>query len=283
MLTSTKALLEEARSGGYAVGAFNVYNLEGAKAVAAAAEAEQSPVILQIHMAALQYGGRPLIALCLEAAKQATVPTSVHLDHSTLARDIHDAVDAGIFSIMADGSELGFDDNAAFTATMTEHVHQHEGTIEAELGRLAGTEDDLSTPEALASLTDPAQAAEFVNRTGIDALAVCIGNVHGKYLGEPKLDFDRLAAIRNAVDVPLVLHGTSGLPDWMVRRCIELGVCKFNVNTEVRRAYTDALQNGVSLEKPLDLVDLMESAVDGMASVVAEKLRFFGSTIKHSW
>jgi tagatose 1,6-diphosphate aldolase GatY/KbaY len=278
MLTSTKTLLEDARASGYAVGAFNVYNLEGAKAVVSAAESERSPVILQIHTAALQYGGRPLIALCLEAAKQTTVPTSAHLDHSNSSRDIYAAVDAGVFSIMADGSELGFDDNVSFTTEMVEKLHKHNGTVEAELGRLAGTEDDLTTPEAFASLTDPALAEEFVKRTGVDALAVCIGNVHGKYPGEPKLDFDRLATIRDAVDVPLVLHGTSGLPDWMVRRCIELGVCKFNVNTEVRRAYTDALRNGVSLEKPPDLVDLMESAVDGMTSVVAEKLRFFGST-----
>jgi tagatose 1,6-diphosphate aldolase GatY/KbaY len=278
MLTSTKTLLEDARAGGYAVGAFNVYNLEGAKAVVVAAESERSPVTLQIHSAALKYGGRALIALCLEAARYATVPASVHLDHSASAKDIHDAVDAGIFSIMADGSELDFNENIAFTAEMAEYVHQHDGTVEAELGRLAGIEDDLTTPDALASLTNPVQAVDFVAATGVDALAVCIGNVHGKYPSEPQLDFDRLESIRDSVDIPLVLHGTSGLPDWMVTRCIELGVCKFNVNTEVRRAYTEALRERIAAKPQGDIVDLMDSAVRAMSEIVAEKLRFFGSS-----
>ena len=131
MLVSTRSLLEDARIGGYAIGAFNAYNLEGVKAVVAAAESKRSPVILQIHTAALTFGGLPLIALCIEAATQTAVPASVHLDHSTSAEDIHTAVEAGLSSIMADGSEFNFDENVAFTAETAEYVHQHGGTVEA--------------------------------------------------------------------------------------------------------------------------------------------------------
>lgn len=280
MLVSTRSLLDDARAGGYAVGAFNVYNLEGATAVIAAAESQQSPVILQIHLAALRFGGPPLIALCIKAATQAAVPASVHLDHSTSMKDIHSAVQAGLPSVMADGSELNFDENVTFTAETAGYVHQHGGTVEAELGRLAGTEDDLTTPDARASLTDPLKATDFVNRTGVDALAVCIGNVHGKYHGEPNLDFTRLEAIREVIDIPLVVHGTSGLPDWMVRRCIELGVCKFNVNTEVRKAYLDAVRQTLNEDASIDLIDVMEHGVTSMREVVAKKLSLFGSSAR---
>jgi len=280
MLISTQTLLKAAQSGGYALGAFNVYNLEGAQAVAAAAEAAHSPVLLQIHPGALAHGGRPLVDLCLATAHTARVPMSVHLDHSAAEDAIRAALTAGITSIMADGSHLDYADNLSFTREMAALIHAQEGVVEAELGRLSGTEDDLTVPEYEARLTDPAQAADFVGQTGIDALAVCIGNVHGRYRGEPRLDFERLAAIRDAVSVPLVLHGASGLPDAMVRRAIELGVCKFNVNTEVRHAYIGALRESVSAPDTPDLVELMERAVAAMQDVVAEKLRLFGSVGK---
>jgi tagatose 1,6-diphosphate aldolase GatY/KbaY len=145
---------------------------------------------------------------------------------------------------------------------------------------LTGTEDGLTVPEYEARLTDPDQAADFVAHTGVDALAVCIGNIHGHYRGEPRLDFDRLAAIRQAVPVPLVLHGASGLPEAMVSRAIELGVCKFNVNTEVRAAYLHALRERLAAPKPSDLLDLMQAAVAAMQPIVSEKLHMFGSVGK---
>lgn len=277
MLTSTKTILHAAQSAGYAIGAFNVYNLEGVKAVVAAAEAERSPVMLQIHPSALAYGGPPLVDLCVRAAREAAVPMAVHLDHSSDAADIDRALDAGVQSIMADGSHLSYAENIAFTQRMCERAHRADAAVEAELGRLSGTEDDLTVPEYEARLTDPAQAADFVTRTQIDALAVCIGNVHGHYRREPRLDFERLAAIRAAVAVPLVLHGASGLPAAQVRRSIELGICKFNVNTEVRTAYIAALQDALAASRPPDLLALMQGAVDAMQAVVVEKLRLFGS------
>ncbi len=288
MLTSTLDLLRAAREGEYAIGAFNVYNLEGVRAVVAAAESERSPAILQLHPSAMlragpgssTHGGRPLIALCLAAAQEASVPMSVHLDHSASADDIRAALDMGITSIMADGSEREYEENVSFTREMAALVHRHGGAVEAELGRLTGTEDDLTVPENLAKLTDPAEASDFVSRVVVDALAVCIGNAHGRYRVEPKLDFSRLEAISKAVSVPLVLHGASGLPEATVRRSIELGVCKLNVNTEVRQAYIDSLKRSLSSPSPPDLVQLMQAAIEAMREVVASKLRLFNSAGK---
>jgi tagatose 1,6-diphosphate aldolase GatY/KbaY len=280
MLVPTRELLEAAREGGYAVGAFNVYNLEGACAVVAAAEAERSPAMLQILPSALKASGPPLIALCLAAARDASVPMSVHLDHSASADDIQMALDSGLNSIMADGSHLPYAENIAFTRRIAAAVHQLGGSIEAELGRLTGTEDGLTVPEYRSRLTDPDQAADFVAQTNIDALAVCIGNVHGRYRGEPRLDFDRLDAIHKLVPVPLVLHGASGLPDTMLRRSIELGVCKFNVNTEVRQAYLRALKDALASGDGPDLLQVMRDGVAAMQAVVSAKLSLFGSVNK---
>ena len=275
MLSTTIELMKAARENGYALGAFNVYNLEGVRAVVAAAEMEHSPAIVQIHPSVLRHGGIPLVALCLAAAREASVPMAVHLDHSTSPDDIRSALAAGVTSIMADGSGLTYADNVGFTREMVALTHKHGGTVEAELGRLAGTEDDLTVEEYEARLTDPDQAVDFLAQTGTDALAVCIGNIHGRYRSEPRLDFDRLDAIRKAVSVPLVLHGASGLPEGMVRRAIELGVCKFNVNTELREAYLGALREHLA-ESP-DLLGLMQSVTDAMKGVVRSKLQVFGS------
>lgn len=280
MITTTQLLLQAAQAGGYAVGAFNVYNLEGVKAVIAAAEAERSPVMLQIHPAALTYGGPPLVALCLSAAERAQVPAAVHLDHSSSATAIREALAAGLPSIMADGSHLSYAANVAFTAEMTALAHEYGAAVEAELGRISGTEDGLTVAEFEARMTDPALAADFVAQTGVDALAVCIGNVHGVYHRPPNLDFARLAAVRAAVDVPLVLHGASGLPESMIREAIDLGITKLNVNTELRNAYIGALRDSLNDGAKPDLVVLLESSVAAMQAVVAEKLRQFGSSGK---
>jgi tagatose 1,6-diphosphate aldolase GatY/KbaY len=280
MLSSTRDLLETARRNVYAIGAFNIYNLEGVRAVVQAAETLTSPVMLQIHPSSLKYGGSPLVALCLEAARASTVAIAVHLDHSTSASAIQTALGAGMNSIMADGSPFPYSENLAFTRKMTELAHTHGAAVEAEIGRISGTEDGLTVEEKEALMTDPDQAAEFVAATGVDALAVTIGNVHGEYRSTPKLDFKRLAAIRKNVDVPLVLHGASGLPAEMIGKSIELGVSKFNVNTEVRKAYVQSLKRDLSGAKTPDLVDLMNSGITAMQEVISEKLQLFGSAGK---
>lgn len=275
MLTDLRAILGAAQAGGYAVGAFNVYNLEGVLAVAGAAGGAGSPAILQLHPGSLREGGAALVALCLAAAREAPVPIAVHLDHSPTHEAMRVALAAGVGSIMADGAGRPYDENVAFTA---EAVALADGAaVEGELGLLSGTEDGLEVAARDAKMTDPALVPGFVTATGIGALAVCIGNIHGPYAGEPRLDFERLAAIRAATDLPLVLHGASGLPSAAIARSIALGVCKFNVNTEVRAAYLATLRERLGSEKKVDLPDLMRDTIAAMKAVVAEKLGLFGS------
>ncbi|KAJ7538401.1 hypothetical protein O6H91_11G046500 [Diphasiastrum complanatum] len=276
---SMKELLLAAEGEGYALGAFNVYNLEGAMAVIAAAESENSPAILQIHPAALAHGGVALTACCLVAAKQASVPIIVHLDHATEEHEVVGALQQGFDSVMVDGSHLSYGENVAFTKELSALAHAHEVFVEAELGRLSGTEDGLTVEEYEARLTDPNQAKDFIEQTQIDALAICIGNVHGKYpLGGPKLDIELLKKLREitlAKSTFLVLHGASGLPVETIKVCIELGCRKFNVNTELRAAYLEALKTAKK-----DLVEVMSSAKKAMEAVIVEKLRVFGSSGK---
>nr|XP_048329007.1 uncharacterized protein LOC107418532 isoform X2 [Ziziphus jujuba var. spinosa] len=251
-LSSTKDLLLNAEKGGYAIGAFNVYNLEGVEAVVAAAEEQHSPAILQIHPGSLKQGGIPLIACCISAAEQATVPITVHFDHGTSKQDLLEALELGFDSLMVDGSHLSFTENVSYTKFISSLAHMKGILVEAELGRLSGTEDDLNVEDYEAKLTDANQAQEFIDETGIDALAVCIGNVHGKYPASgPKLRLD------------------------LLKGCIELGVRKFNVNTEVRKAYMDSLSGPNK-----DLVHVMAAAKEAMKAVVAEKMHLFGSAGK---
>lgn len=280
MLISLHELLQSAKSSNYAVGAFNVYNLEGIKAVVEAAEAQHSPAILQVHPSAFRFHGSSLLAACLESVRCSKVPMLVHLDHATTAADIEWALNHEITSIMADGSQGSTAENVDFTHNMASLARRHGATVEAELGRLSGSEDGLSVPEYEARLTDPQMAVDFVERTGVDALAVCIGNVHGHYRGQPKLDFDRLESIQRLVPVPLVLHGASGLSDDLVHRCIDCGVRKFNVNTEVREAYLVSLRASVQEDRKPDLIDIMKDAIQAMQAVVESKLKLFRSAGK---
>lgn len=276
MHESTLAMLKHAQANQYAVGAFNVYNIEGIKAVIGAAESLSSPAILQVHKGSLNFGGTPLLACCIEAARQSAVPIAVHLDHSDNQDDIISALEIGVTSVMADASHFAYEENIAFTNEMVELAHAHNATVEGELGLISGTEDSLTVAEFEARFTDPEKAIDYVARTQVDALAVCIGNVHGTYHRPPNLDFERLAAIRSRVKLPLVLHGTSGLPATMIQQVIELGVCKFNVNSEVRKAFL----RSVATEESIELVDLMTRTTAGMEAVIREKLHLFRSTGK---
>jgi tagatose 1,6-diphosphate aldolase GatY/KbaY len=244
-----------------------------------AAEELKSPVILQILPSALALGGRPLVSLCLEMARSAEVPVAVHLDHCSSRETISFALECGVTSVMADGSALGFEDNIAFTRDIVNESKAHHGraTVEAELGKLSGTEDGITLDEREACMTSPNQAREFVEKTGIDALAVCIGNVHGRYRGDPNLDFDRLVIIADKVAIPLVLHGTSGLPDEMITRSIKLGVSKFNVNTEVRNVYLDTLKNVFAENEKRELIQVMQQSIESMKEPVRSKIILFCS------
>ncbi|SHO50877.1 class II fructose-bisphosphate aldolase [Desulfopila aestuarii] len=277
MLSSTAALLQRARAQGYAVGAFNIYNLEGATAVVAAAEEMRSPVILQILPSALQLGRRPLAAMSLSMAEEASVEVAVHLDHCSSAEMLTFALECGFSSVMADGSAMPYEENIQFTREITALATAKNRAVEAELGKLSGEEDGITVAEREAKMTDPDEAVDFVKKTGVSALAVCVGNIHGTYHQPPNLDFARLEAIAKQIGIPLVLHGTSGLPDEMITRAIDHGVCKFNVNTEVRSAYMQALGDRFANSAKVELVEIMQLGIAAMKEPVKEKIRLFKS------
>ena len=231
-------------------------------------------MILQISPTSLESVGVPLVASIVALAQRSSLPTSVHVDHCGKQAEIDSAVSLGLRSIMADGSRLSYQGNIDFTLEAVNKIREFGGFTEGELGRLTGTEDGLTIPEYESLLTDPSQAADYCRITHIDALAVCVGNIHGKYHEEPKLDFDRLSEIHSSVSVPLVLHGASGLPEWMISRAIDLGVRKFNVNTEVRGAFISSVSSSLD-NTDLDLGQIMDISIDSMSQVVTSKIRQF--------
>ena len=273
---SIPAMLKDARDQQKAVGAFNVYNIEGAMAVCAAAEALGAPAILQLHPSSLAYGGKALLHLCQELARDCSVPIGVQLDHSQCGDSLEMAIREGIDGVMADGSHLPFEQNIQWTAKYASLAAASGVATEAELGKLAGEEDGMSVPEKEARMTDPAVVAHFIEQTGVDALAVTIGNVHGRYARPPALDFDRLDQIRVEAGsaIPLVLHGASGLPDAMIQQAMRAGVCKFNVNTEVRAAALASLKHNVN--SGADYLACMEGATADMIPVIQDKMKLFG-------
>ncbi len=271
-------LLDQAMAGGYAVGAFNTNNLEITLSIVEAAAEERSPLILAVSPGAMKYAGVAyLAAIARVASESVDVPMSLHLDHGTSLEEVKAALDHGFSSVMIDGSKLSFEENVALTCKAVEMARAAGASTEAELGRLVGVEDQISVSEREASMTDPDQAAEFVERTGIDSLAVSIGNAHGWYKGEPKLDFERLRAIRARVSIPLVLHGASGIPDEMIREACAIGVDKINIDTEVRDAFRQAVARFVN-ENPeqIDPRKILAPAREAMREVVARKMRLFG-------
>jgi len=277
MLVPTKELIREAQNEGYAIGAFNVYDLEAVLAIVRAAETVHSPAILQIHPKALDFGGVGLIHLCVSAAKEAVMPMAVHLDHATNQDQIQRAIDAGISSVMIDGSPMQYVENIAITREVVIMAHHANVSVEGELGHMSGSENGVVLTEPEEQMTDPDQVLNFATTTEVDFLAVCIGNVHGRYDGEPHLDFERLSAIRDQLSIPLVLHGVSGLPEDDVRKCIDLGVCKLNVNTEIREAYIGALRSVLEVERNLDLLNILPCVVKEMENIVLKKMHLFGS------
>ncbi|MEV2316733.1 tagatose bisphosphate family class II aldolase [Paenibacillus larvae] len=272
---NTKHMLLHAQQHQYAVPAFNIHNLETIQVIVETAEELRSPVILAATPGTFNYGGRDYIQAIVEAAaRRSTVPIALHLDHHETLEDIQASVELGTRSVMIDASHHPFQDNIAIVNEVVEYAHAHDATVEAELGRLGGQEDDLVVDVADSFYTDPASAQTFVEQTGIDSLAVAIGTAHGLYKSEPKLDFERLADIRKIVDIPLVLHGASGIPAADVRRCIGLGCCKVNIATELKIPFSGALRQYL-MEHPEanDPRKYMAPAKQAMKQVVAEKIQ----------
>lgn len=230
---TTKKMLQDAQDGHYAVGAFNVENMEMVMAVIEAAEEMNAPVIMQTTPSTVKYAGLDYyLANVKAAAERADIPVALHLDHGSSYGLAMQALRTGYTSIMIDGSHEGFEDNVVLTKAVVDACRPSGIPVEAELGKVGGKEDDLDGGDG-DGYTDPNQAKEFVERTGASSLAVAIGTAHGLYKGEPKLEQERLSNIRQVVSVPLVLHGASGVPDEAVREAIRRGICKVNYATEL--------------------------------------------------
>ena len=250
MLVTSRELLLDAQKNKYAVGAFNVENMEMVLAVLNAAEETRSPVIMQTTPGTLKFAGADFyFANIRAAAERAKVPVVCHLDHGNSFETAVLAFHVGYTSIMIDGSKLPFEENIALTRSVVEVCHAGNVPVEAELGRVGGKEDGLDNTAVINPFTEPSEAAEFVKRTGCDSLAVAIGTAHGIYKGTPQVNFDVLGKIREVVSIPLVLHGTSGVPDDQVIRCVAMGMSKVNYATDLRIAYTNGVKRYMN-EKP---------------------------------
>jgi len=251
-LVTTKKMLLDAQKNGYAVGAFNVENMEMVMAVVSAAEETKSPVIMQTTPSTVKYADFDYFYANVKvAAQKANVPVAIHLDHGNSFELAMKAYRTGYTSIMIDGSHSSFEENIALTKSVVDVCKNGNVPVEAELGKVGGKEDDLDGGDG--GYTDPLEAREFVQRTGADSLAISIGTAHGVYKGEPKLDLNRLSQIREVVDIPLVLHGTSGVPDEIVTECVNRGICKVNYATDLRIAFTKGVKK--VLEENPDTID----------------------------
>mgnify|MGYP005927641485 FL=1 len=271
-LVTTKKMFEKAFEGGYAIGAFNINNMEIIQGVVAAAKAQNSAVILQVSKSALKYAHPKYLKALVDAAIEETgLDIALHLDHGSDFEVCKDCIEYGFTSVMFDGSHLEYEENVAQTKKIVEYAHERGIVVEAELGKLAGVEDEVNVDAAHATYTDPDQAVDFVKRTGVDSLAIAIGTSHGayKFKGEAKLDFDRLATITEKLEAagfhnyPIVLHGASsvdqrcvamcneyggniagakGIPAEMLRKASSMAVCKINMDTDLRLAMTAAVR-----------------------------------------
>lgn len=281
-LVTVAELTKAAAEGGYAVGAFNLNNMEILQAVIAAAEEERSPVILQASQGGLKYAGIDyIVAMARVAAENASVPVALNLDHGTSFEQAMVCIRKGFSAVMIDGSQLPFEENIALVKRVVDVARAAGVSVEAELGKIGGTEDDIVVSDQDATMTDPDEAAEFVERAQPDLLAVAIGTAHGVYKGEPRIDFKRLEEIKKRVDIPLVLHGASGVSDEAIRKACQLGISKINIDTELRVAFTQAVRN--VLEAAPDEIDprkILGPAREAMQKVVQEKMRLFGSSGK---
>ena len=304
MLVTNKDLMVPARKKGYAIPALNVQNLESLTTAAEAAVDEKSPVILQITPSVIKYAGLPyIVGLAKTAAQLATVPISIHLDHGEDFETAAKCVDAGFTSVMIDGSFLKFDENVTLTKRVVNIAHAKGVSVESELGKLAGVEE-RSVEEKDAILTDPNTAAEFIEKTGVDTLAVAIGTSHGayKFKSQAKLDLERLKTISQKVSIPLVLHGASSVPQWLVekatkygaelggakgipedqyKKAIALGIAKINIDTDMRLAFTATVREVLTNSpKEFDPRKILGPAKEAMKQIAKSKMQLFGSSGK---
>lgn len=285
MLVSLKVLIGQAKKNKYAVGAFNTSNLEVTLGIIGAAVDQQTPVIIQVSETTIQYAGlKPITHIVETIAKNAAVnvPVALHLDHGRSFHSVAECINAGFSSIMIDASDLPYDENVALTKQAVDYAHKKGVWAQGELGRVKGSEDWIVVEDKEAYMTNPDEAADFVKKTGVDTLAVSVGNVHGIYKlrkGVPKLSQERIKTIHKKIPrVPLVLHGASGLPEDEIAQGIKNGIRIINIDTELRLAFTDKLRE--TLEKQKDEYDprkVLEPSIEAVRKVVSKKIEFFQS------
>ena len=282
-IVSTREMLLKAQREGYAVPAFNIHNLETVQVVVDTAMEMKSPVILAGTPSTIDYaGGEYIKAIAEVAANKYNIPIAIHLDHFEEIDEIKKYIDNGFKSCMIDASKEKYEKNIEIVKEVVEYAHRYDTTVEAELGKLGGQEDDLVVDEKDAMYTNPDDAVDFVNKTGVDSLAVAIGTAHGLYKGEPKLDFERLKEIRSKVSVPLVLHGASNVPDELVKEAISLGICKVNVATDLKIPFSDAVKKFFK-ENPdaNDPRKYMTPGKKAMKEIVKHKIEVCGSANRY--
>jgi fructose-bisphosphate aldolase class II len=276
-------MLKKAKAEGYAVGQFNLNNLEFTQAILQAAESEKSPVILGVSEGAARYmGGFKTVVKMVEGLMEdykVTVPVAIHLDHGSSFEKCKEAIDAGFTSVMIDASHHPFEENIEITSKVVDYAHAHSVSVEAELGTVGGQEDDVIAEGVI--YADPKECEELVKRTGIDCLAPALGSVHGPYKGEPNLGFKEMEEIGNITGMPLVLHGGTGIPTKDIQRSISLGTAKINVNTENQIASAKVVRE-VLAAKPneYDPRKYLGPARDAIKETVSGKMREFGSAGK---
>lgn len=272
--------LDKAREKGIAIAAFNVHNLETIQAVVEGAAEEKSPVIIQTTPGTLKHAGIPYVAACVkEAGRLYDIPIALHVDHCPSYQTIVQCIQHGYTSVMIDGSMLPYDENVALVKKVVETAHYAGVAVEGELGRIGGTEDDMVVEDENAFFTVPSEAKAFVEDTGIDFLAVAIGTAHGIYKGEPKLQFERLSEIRKTVDVPLVLHGASGVSEASIKEAIRRGITKINIATELKIPMAEAIKRSFA-DNPRenDPRNYMGAAKKAVKKAVREKIQMCGSS-----
>ena len=280
-LVNTREMFAKAIKGGYAIPAFNFNNMEQMQAIIKAAVETKSPVILQVSKGARQYANATLLRYmaqgAVEYAKELGCPNPqivLHLDHGDTFETCKSCIDSGFSSVMIDGSKLDYESNIEVSKKVADVAASMGIPCEAELGKVGGKEDDLV---AVADTnTDPQEAREFVERTGVTSLAVAIGTAHGFYVGTPVLDKERLSEIREVVDIPLVLHGASGLSDEDVMDCVKRGICKVNFATELRAAYSKAVRETLEDEKVFDPKAYGKAGIAAVKELVMARMKVCG-------
>nr|WP_276932145.1 class II fructose-1,6-bisphosphate aldolase [Globicatella sulfidifaciens] len=281
-LVSMTEMLNKAKEGKYAVGQFNINNLEWTQAVLQAAQENNSPIILGVSEGAGKYmGGAEVVVAMVNALMETmdiTVPVALHLDHGSTIESAKHYIDAGFTSVMFDHSHFPIDENIEMTKEIVEYAHSKGVSVEAEVGTVGGVEDGVTGGVKYADLEE---CKRMVSEAKIDALAAALGSVHGTYDGEPVLGFDEMQAISDATGIPLVLHGGSGIPDYQIKKAIERGHAKINVNTELQQQWTKAVREKLnSDDKVYDPRKIIAPGKEAIVKTTKETMDMFGSTGK---